>query len=116
MHGLAHPGIKASRRMISRCFVWHGCAADVSQWCTDCQECQRGKVTKQPAAATQAIPVPEKQFSHLHVDLVVPLPTSPEGFKYIFTIIDCSTRWLEAVPVKNMEAMTAVEALTVGWI
>jgi transposase InsO family protein len=88
----------------------------VSWWCRDCQECQRGKVTRQLAAATQAIPVPEKRFSHLHVDLMGPLPTSPEGFKYIFTIIDCSTRRLEAVPVKNMEATLAADALVAGWI
>jgi transposase InsO family protein len=50
------------------------------------------------------------------VDLVGPLPTSPEGFKYIFTVIDRSTRWLEAIPVKNLEATTAVDALVEGWI
>jgi hypothetical protein len=69
VHGLAPPGIKATRRMISRRFVWHRCAADVSRWCRDCQECQHDKVTKQLATATLAIPVPEKRFSHLHVDL-----------------------------------------------
>jgi hypothetical protein len=47
---------------------------------------------------------------------VGPLPTSPEGFKYIFTVIDRSTRWLEAIPVKNLEATTAVDALVEGWI
>jgi hypothetical protein len=88
----------------------------VSRWCRDCQECQRGKVTKQSAAATLAIPVPEKRFSHLHVDLVGPLPTSPNGFKYMFNIIDRSTRWLEPVPVKNVEATTAADALVTGWI
>ncbi len=29
VQSLAHPGIRATRRMISRRFVWHGCAADV---------------------------------------------------------------------------------------
>ncbi len=116
VNGLAHSGIKAIHRMISRRFVWHGCTADVSRWCGDCQECQRGKVTKQPMAAMLAIPVPEKRFSLLHVDLVGPLPTSPDGFKYMFTIIDRSTctRWLEPVPVKNMEATTAADALVAG--
>ncbi len=95
-------------------FVWHRCAADVSRWCRDCQECQHDKVTKLLATATLAIPVPEKRFSHLHVDLVGLLPTSPDGFKYMFTIIDCSTRWLEPVPVKNMEATTAADALVAG--
>ncbi len=116
VHGLAHPGIRATWRMMSRCFIWHGCTADVLRWCRDCQECQRRKVTRQPVAATQAIAVSEKRFSHINVDLVGPLPTSPEGFKYIFTIIDRSSRWLEAVSVKNMEATTAADTLVAGWI
>ncbi len=36
-----------------------------------------------------------------------PLPTSPEGVKWIFKVIDHndqSTRWLDAIPVKNLEA------------
>jgi hypothetical protein len=31
-------------------------------------------------------------------------------------VIDRSTRWLEAIPVKNLEATTAVDALVEGWI
>jgi len=116
IHGLAHPGIRATRRLLSSRFVWRGCAADAARWCRDCQTCQRGKVTRQPAAATQSIPVPERRFTHLHVDLVGPLPTSADGFKYLFTIIDRSTRWVEAIPVKNMEAATIADALVAGWV
>jgi hypothetical protein len=73
-------------------------------------------VTWQPAAAKQSIPVPQWQFTHLHVDLVGLLPTSVEGFKYLFTIIDRSTRWVEAIPVKNIEAVTIADALVAGWV
>ncbi len=45
-----------------------------------------------------------------------PLPTSAEGFKYLFNIIDRSTRWVEAIPVKNMEAATIADALVAGWV
>jgi hypothetical protein len=63
-----------------------------------------------------SIPVPEQRFTHLHVYLVGPLPTSAEGFKYLFTIIDWSTRWVEAIPVKNMEMATIADALVAGWV
>jgi hypothetical protein len=43
-------------------------------------------------------------------------PTSAESFKYLFTIIDRSTRWVEAIPVKNMKAATIVDALVAGWV
>jgi transposase InsO family protein len=73
-------------------------------------------VTWQRAAVTQSILVPQRRFTHLHVDLVGLLPTSVEGFKYLFTIIDRSTRWVEAIPVKNIEAATIADALAAGWV
>jgi len=115
-HSLAHPGIRASQRLISARWVWKGSAADVARWCRDCQQCQRGKVTQQPAAAVQPIAVPERRFSHLHVDLVGPLPTSQSGYRYLLTAIDRSTRWLEAIPLKDMEAASCTEALAAQWI
>ena len=45
LHSLAHPGIRASRRLISTRFVWKGLAADVGQWCRECLLCQRAKIT-----------------------------------------------------------------------
>ncbi len=45
----------------------------------------------------QPIPIPQHHFSHLHVDLVGPLQYS-NNFNYIFTNIDRTTKWMEAVP------------------
>ncbi len=45
VHSLAHPGIRATKRLISSRFVWPGLASQVAAWCRDCQSCQRGKVT-----------------------------------------------------------------------
>jgi cleavage and polyadenylation specificity factor subunit 1 len=73
-HTLAHPGARATQRIIAGRVVWPGMAADINRWCRDCQECARGKVTAQPEAAVAPIPVPKQRFSHIHVDLVGPLP------------------------------------------
>ncbi len=50
------------------------------------------------------------------MDFLGPLPVSKEGYRYLFTVIDCSTRWLETLPVKDLEAATAADALVAGWI
>ncbi len=104
IHNEAHHGIRATKRMLTARFVWKGVGKDVAAMCRACQQCQRGKVHKYPAAPVQAIPVPTRKFSHVHVDLVGPLPASSEGHVYLLTIIDRLTRWFEAVPLRNMEA------------
>jgi hypothetical protein len=52
----------------------------------------------------------------MHLDLVGPLPTSPDGFSYIFTMIDRTSRWLEAVPVKDITADTCVQIFVATWV
>jgi hypothetical protein len=58
IHSLAHPGIRATRRLISSRFVWPRLTDDIKKWCSSCQACSAEKVTKQHTAAPQAIAVP----------------------------------------------------------
>jgi transposase InsO family protein len=116
IHGVAHPGIRATRRMVTARFVWPGMRADIASWCRDCVACQRAKVTKQPRASVEAIPIPLRRFSHVHVDLVGPLPASEDRFLYILTMVDRTTRWLEAVPLKSISATSCVEAFLSSWV
>jgi hypothetical protein len=84
--------------------------------CHDCLQCQRGKVHKQPAATFHVIPVPVSRFSHLHVDIVGPIPASSEGYLYLLPVIDRSTQWVEAVSMKLIEARTCVDAFISIWV
>ena len=60
-------------------------------------------------------PVPDERFSSIHVDIAGPLPVS-EGFSYVFTIIDRTTRWLEAVPLTTITAAACASALLRHWV
>jgi hypothetical protein len=46
IHNVAHPGIRATKRMLTAHFVWKGVGKDVAAMCRACQQCQRGKVHK----------------------------------------------------------------------
>jgi transposase InsO family protein len=116
VHGLAHPGIRATRRLLTARWCWEGMSRDVVAWCRDCQHCARAKVHRQLAAALQAIPVPAQRFSHVHVDIVGPLPVSSQGLRYLFTMVDRTTRWLEAVPLRSVEAATCAAAFVESWV
>ena len=52
---------------------------------------QRGKVLQHVQLRPEKILVPFRRFSHIHVDLVGPLPPS-QGFRYLLTCVDRSTR------------------------
>ncbi len=64
---------------------------------------------------TNHIPVPICRFAHLHVDLVGPLPSSCT-YTYLFTVVDRTSRWPEAVPLTGTTAAECAAALFSGWI
>ena len=49
------------------------------------------------------------------MDIVGPLPPS-EGHNYLFTIIDRTTRWPEAIPISDISASTCAKAFVSNWI
>ena len=65
LHGISHPGIRASRRLISTRFVWRGLANDVRDWFQSCLPCQRGKILRNVQIRPEKIPVPFRRFSHV---------------------------------------------------
>jgi hypothetical protein len=99
LHNIAHPGIRATKRLVTSRFVWRRMGADIAEFCRSCQKCARSKVTSDVHTQEQPIELPAKRFSHVHVDLVGPLPAASCGFSHLFTIVDRSTRWPEAVPI-----------------
>ena len=93
-------------------FVWPGLAADVVALCKECAACNRAKVTRQPT--TMAIPA--ARFSHVHVDVVGPLRPSHAGQTHLLTMIDRSTRWSEAVLLRETTAEAVMDAFVAMWV
>ncbi len=79
---------------MTACVVWHGKFSDVLAWCKDYQLCAFGEASPQHTASVQPIPIPERRFTLVHVYLVDTLPTSADGYRYVFTMVGRSSRWL----------------------
>ena len=115
LHGLSHPSSRASKELICSCYVWHGMKKDITHWCNECLSCQASKIQRHYRAPVEAIPVPPRRFTHVHVDIVGPLPTS-RGYTYLLTILDRTTRWPEAVPLQDITAASCARAFMTGWV
>ena len=115
LHGLSHPSSRASKELICSRYVWHGMKKDITHWCNECLSCQASKIQRHYRAPVEAIPVPPRRFTHVHVDIVGPLPTS-RGYTYLLTILDRTTRWPEAVPLQDITAASCARAFMTGWV
>ena len=62
-----------------------------------------------------SIKVPRRRFSHVHLDLVGPLPSS-QGFSYLLTMIDRTSRWPEAVPLSSITSESCTRAFISTWV
>ena len=110
LHNLSHPGIRATRKLLSERFVFKQMATRINTWARACHRCQQAKVTRHQRTPLSRPPTPTDRFSALHVDIVGPLP-EVNGWKYIFTIIDRFTRYPEGILMKDATSTSCAGAL-----
>ena len=116
MHKLSHAGRRATRQLVATRFVWPGLASDVVAWCKECAACNPAKVTRQPSTSVEKMEIPTARFSHVHVDIVGPLPLSRDGYTHLLTMIDQSTRWTEVVLLRETTAEAELDAFVATWV
>ncbi|GFT33718.1 transposon Tf2-6 polyprotein [Trichonephila clavipes] len=75
-HNLAHPGVAASFQLIASRYVWPNMRKTVKDWVQNCIACQRSKVHRHTKTPLGTFALPDARFSHIHVDLIGPLPSS----------------------------------------
>ena len=108
-----HLGINKTYHKILNHFYRPGLKSDVSQFCKSCHTCQMvGKPNQTiPKAHLQPIPAFDEPFSRIIIDCVGPLPKTKAGHEYLLTIMCASTRFPEAIPLRNIKTKNIVKAL-----
>ena len=108
-----HLGVEKTYHKVLNHFYWPGLHGDVKKFCKTCHVCQLAGKSNQhpPVSALVPIPAMEEPFSRIIVDCVGPLPKTHAENQYLFTIMCASTRFPEAIPLRNIKADKIVKAL-----
>ena len=115
LHSLSHPGIRATRHLLTTRYGWPSINKDITQWARTCQQCQRSKVQRHTITPLSTFANPDARFDLIHIDIVGPLPPS-SGYSYILTCVDRFTRWPEALPLAAITADIIAKTFVSGWI
>ncbi|CAB0020818.1 unnamed protein product [Nesidiocoris tenuis] len=98
VHGLSHPGVRATVNMVKERYVWPSVDKDIRVWAQTCIPCQRVKVTR-----------------HVTLRLIAALHTSTST-SWALTMVDRFSRWPEVAAVPDCGAETAANAILSFWI
>ena len=106
-----HFGRNRTLERLHRSFFWPGMTADVRSFVKECVECQKGNVGKQDRVPMEMMPVVQTPFEIFAADIVRPLPITVRRNRYILTIMDLSTRYPEATPLKQATSTAVIDAM-----
>ncbi|GBO34755.1 Transposon Ty3-I Gag-Pol polyprotein [Araneus ventricosus] len=74
IHGLSHPGIKSTIKLMNSKFIWPSIKKDVQLWTRTCIPCKKAKINRHTKTKLGEFEVPSGRFCVVHIDLIGPLP------------------------------------------
>ena len=121
---ILHEGVTGGHRGVRRTlagarlrFYWYKQRESIQLWCRGCTKCaarKMGGARKQRASLRKH--VTGEPFARVGIDISGPYNVTADGNKYILVVSDYFTKWVEAYPMRNMEAETVAEIFVTQWV
>ena len=109
LHHNDHPSAKETIRRAAKDYYWPKMRSDITNFVKTCHPCQVAKQSTTVNPGIGEFKVPDERFSYIHMDVCGPLPES-FGHRFLLTIVDRSTKWLEAYPMRQATASECSQA------
>ena len=108
-----HLGVNTVRNIVAARFHWPRLYETVKKFIKSCEQCQRNNITclEKAKQTLNPVPVPTAIWQQIGIDLMGPLPESPEGHLYVMTAVDYFSKWVEMFPLKSKTAIEIGEKL-----
>ena len=98
-----HVGQNKTRDKITARYYWPKIMEQVAQYISACPACQKAKFVslQKTNAELHSIHMPNKIWTQISIDLVGTLKETEEGYRYIVTVIDYFTKYMELIPLRR---------------
>ncbi|CAI7865634.1 unnamed protein product [Closterium sp. NIES-54] len=107
-----HYGSNKTLAGIAKYYYWPRMAADVQQFVTFCDTCQRMKSSKQKKTGLlQPLPVPEQPWQVVSLDFITGLPSTSRGHDSILLVIDKFSKMGHFIPTNATATAEATARL-----
>jgi hypothetical protein len=106
-----HIGKKKTKEKLSHRYYWYEMREDISIWISQCEICGANKPPNKSSKAPLGSMPMEAPLYRMGTYLLGPLPVTPRGNKYILTITDYFTKWVEIVAVPDQTAVTCAQIM-----
>lgn len=106
-----HFGVAKTYGRIRNQFYWKGMKRYITNYIAKCGKCQRNKAGRATRMKLCNTDLSDRPFDKIYIDIVGPLPMSASGNKYILSMIDDLTRFVEFTAIPDQTANTVARAL-----
>lgn len=105
-----HAGQQKSFNMIRKTFFWPGCFRDVENYVRSCDKCAqfKGRIPKRNMGSME---IPSGPTQIISMDILGPVKKSSKGHKFILTITDHFSRFMQMYPLKTITAEESAQKL-----
>ena len=106
-HPLAgHMGVQSTASRLKALYWWPRLRGECEEFVKNCVSCNQRSPYGKRRAPLQELPASDRPFDFVAIDIVGPLPRTENGDKYILSILDHFSRYLEMVPLPDQTAET----------
>jgi hypothetical protein len=107
----SHFGTFKTYQLVKQYYFWFGMRADIKQYIDTCLKCNLFKTHKTIQQPLQKVNKDYGINEYIFMDIIGPLPKSINKNIYALTLIDNFSRYLEVIPLHNINALTITKAL-----
>ncbi len=107
-----HPGFTKMYQTLKTKFYWRSMKNDVLDYVKSCKSCQLNKIDRHPSKQPMIITTTSSRpFQRISIDIVGPLNITENGNRFLLTIQDDLTKFLQIHAIPNHEAHTVAQKL-----